>query len=296
MLIRKYERFYHAMVLPGLIMLILFNFIPMYGAVMAFQNFKPSKGIFGSQWVGMQNFRKLMMMSGFRQAVVNTLIIAVLKIILGIIVPVFFAVILNECGNRRIKRSVQTICYLPNFLSWVILGVIFTNFFSLNGLFNQFIGLLGAEAEIWMVKASSFRILLILTDTWKNFGYTAIIYLSAMTNISQNMYEAADIDGANRFQKIRYLTLPSITPTVILMTTLSLKGVLDGGFDQVFNMYSELVYSTGDIIDTYIYRIGLVDLKYSMSAAVSLAKSAVSFVLIVLSYQLANKFSGYKIF
>ena len=293
---KKYERFYHAMMWPGMIMLILFNFIPLYGIVMAFQNFKPVKGIFGSEFVGLKNFQKLMMMSGFRQAVGNTVIIAVFKIIAGIVVPVFFALLLNECANAKIKRTVQTICYLPNFLSWVILGVIFTNFFSLTGMFNQMLALFGMDPEIWMIKASSFRTLLVTTDTWKNFGYGAIIYLAAMTGISQDMYEAADIDGASRMQKIRYLTLPSIVPTIILMTTLSLRGILDGGFDQVFNMYSELVYSTGDIIDTYIYRLGLVDLKYSMASAVNLAKSAVSFILIILSYGLARKFSGYQIF
>ena len=163
-------------------------------------------------------------------------------------------------------------------------------------MFNQMLALFGMDPEIWMIKASSFRTLLVSTDTWKNFGYGAIIYLAAMTGISQDMYEAADIDGASRMQKIRYLTLPSIVPTIILMTTLSLRGILDGGFDQVFNMYSELVYSTGDIIDTYIYRLGLVDLKYSMASAVNLAKSAVSFILIILSYGLARKFSGYQIF
>ena len=293
---RKYERYYHAMMWPGMIMLILFNFIPLYGIVMAFQNFKPVKGIFGSDFVGLKNFQKLIMMSGFRQAVGNTVIIAVFKIIAGIVVPVFFALLLNECANSKIKRTVQTICYLPNFLSWVILGVIFTNFFSLTGMFNQMLALFGMDPEIWMIRASSFRTLLVATDTWKNFGYGAIIYLAAMTGISQDMYEAADIDGASRMQKIRYLTLPSIVPTIILMTTLSLRGILDGGFDQVFNMYSELVYSTGDIIDTYIYRLGLVDLKYSMASAVNLAKSAVSFVLILLSYGLARKFSGYQIF
>ena len=296
MRLKKYERYYHAMVWPGIIMLILFNFIPLYGVVMAFQNFKTTKGILGSDFVGLKNFQRLFMMSAFRQTITNTLIIAVGKIVAGIVVPVFFALILNECRSPKIKRTVQTICYLPNFLSWVILGVIFTNFFALTGIFNQFLSLFGAEPEIWMIKASSFRTLLIATDAWKNFGYGAIIYLPAMTGSSQDMYEAADIDGATRLQKIHYLTLPGIVPTIVLMTTLSLRGILDGGFDQVFNMYSELVYSTGDIIDTYIYRLGLVDLKYSMSAAVSLAKSAVSFILIAVSYGLARRFAGYEVF
>lgn len=296
MRIKKFDGYYHAMVWPGLVLLILFNYIPLYGVVMAFQNFKVSKGIIGSTFVGFDNFQKLFMMSGFRQAIINTITIAFFKIILGIAVPVFFALVLNECVNGKLKRTVQTICYLPNFLSWVILGVIFTNFFSLTGMFNKFLSFFGVNPEIWLIKASSFRSLLILTDTWKGFGYGAIIYLSAMTNIQQEMYESADIDGATRMQKILYLTLPAILPTIILMTTLSLRNILDGGFDQVFNMYSELVYSTGDIIDTYIYRVGLVDLKYSLSSAVSLIKSAVSLVLIVMSYKLAKRFAGYDIF
>lgn len=282
--------------LPGLLMVLVFNIVPMFGVAIAFQKYLPAKGILGSKWVGLQNFQRLFLFADFRQAVVNTLVIALLKIVFNIIVPVFFALVLNECRRRAVKRTVQTIVYLPYFLSWVILSTIFTNVFSLTGIFNKIIGALGAEAQIWLIKPQAFRTILVATDVWKNFGYGAIVYLAAITNIDPNIYEACDIDGANRLQRIIYMTLPSIVPTIILMATLSLGNILNAGFDQVYTMYSPLVYSTGDIIDTYVYRLGLENLQFSLSTAVGLIKSVIGFALIALSQVLAKRFAGYSIF
>lgn len=292
----KHEIYYNAMMVIGIGMLILFSIIPMFGVIIAFQDFVPAKGFFGSKWVGLKHFQRLFILSEVRGAIRNTLIIAVCKIVLNIFVPVSFAILLNELRVLPLKRAIQTIVYLPHFLSWVILGIMFTNIFSYTGIFNQLAGLLGVQPQMHMISNSSFRQIIVGTDVWKNFGYGAIIYLAAITNIDPNTYEAADIDGAGRWQKIRFITLPSIKGTIVLMGTLALGSILNAGFDQIFAMYSPLVYETADIIDTYVYRSGITKMQYSFSTAVGLFKSVISFLLITMSYVLANKFADYTIF
>lgn len=279
-----------------MIFLVIFSIIPMFGIVMAFQNFVPAKGIFGSKFVGLAQFRRLFMLPDFRQILENTLIIALSKIIVGTLLAIVFAVLLNECRNVRYKRFIQTAVYLPHFLSWVILAVMFSNIFSYTGIINQLVTALGGEPVMFMISNTWFRPIIIGTDVWKEFGYNAVIYVAAMTSIDPSLYEAADIDGAGRWKKIIHITLPGILPTIILMGTLSIGNVLNAGFDQVFNMYSPLVYRTGDIIDTYVYREGLVNIQYSFATAVGLFKSVISFVLLTTAYKLADKFCGYRIF
>lgn len=284
------------MLFPGMIFLVIFSIIPMFGIVMAFQNFVPAKGIFGSKFVGLAQFQRLFMLPDFRQILENTLIIALSKIIIGTLLAIVFAVLLNECRNVRYKRFIQTAVYLPHFLSWVILAVMFSNIFSYTGIINQLITALGGEPVMFMISNTWFRPIIIGTDVWKEFGYNAVIYVAAMTSIDPSLYEAADIDGAGRWKKIMHITLPGILPTIILMGTLSIGNVLNAGFDQVFNMYSPLVYRTGDIIDTYVYREGLVNIQYSFATAVGLFKSIISFALLTTAYKLADKFCGYRIF
>lgn len=279
-----------------MIFLVIFSIIPMFGIVMAFQNFVPAKGIFGSKFVGLAQFRRLFMLPDFRQILENTLIIALSKIIVGTLLAIVFAVLLNECRNVRYKRFIQTAVYLPHFLSWVILAVMFSNIFSYTGIINQLVTALGGEPVMFMISNTWFRPIIIGTDVWKEFGYNAVIYVAAMTSIDPSLYEAADIDGAGRWKKIMHITLPGILPTIILMGTLSIGNVLNAGFDQVFNMYSPLVYRTGDIIDTYVYREGLVNIQYSFATAVGLFKSIISFALLTTAYKLADKFCGYRIF
>ena len=293
---KVHERYYHAMLLPGMILLVIFSIIPMFGIIIAFQKFVPAKGIFRSSFVGLHNFELLFLYPAARQVIWNTVIIAVAKIILGIIIPVTFAILLNELRSMRYKRIVQTIVYLPNFLSWVILAIMFNNLFSYNGMINKLMGLMGAEAKMFMVNNASFRGIIIGTDIWKTFGYGAIIYLAAISNIDPNVYEAAAIDGANRYQKILHIVLPSISQTIVLMATLALGNILNAGFDQVYNMYSPLVYETGDIIDTYVYRMGLEKMQFSFGTAVGLFKSAVSFVLLLSAYKLAERYANYTLF
>lgn len=290
------ERYYHLMLAPGVLLLILFSYGPMFGIIMAFQNFVPAKGILHSKFVGLKNFELLFMYPDVRNVISNTIIIAVSKIILCIIIPVAFALLLNEVRQVLLKRWVQTIVYMPNFLSWVILAIMFNNIFSYTGMANKAFGFFGSQPVMFLISNKWFRSIIIGTDVWKSFGYNAIIYLAAITAIDISLYESAGLDGANRWQKILNITLPLLTPTIILMSTLFLGSVLNAGFDQVYNMYSPLVYQTGDIIDTYVYRMGLEKLQYSFGTAVGLAKSVVSCFLIVVSYKLADKFAGYKLF
>lgn len=287
---------YHLMMLPGMIFLIIFHIVPMGGLIMAFQNYIPIKGILHSDFVGLKNFQRLFRLPTFWSVLRNTVIISVGKLILVTIAAITFAILLNECRNVRFKKIIQTTVYLPHFLSWVILAVMFSNIFSFTGIINQIGGFFGKEPVMFMISNNWFRKILIGGEVWKEFGYSAIVYVAAMTGIDPTLYEAAGIDGANRLKKILYITLPSIVPTIVLMTTLNMGKILSGGFDQVFNLYSPLVYRTGDIIDTYVYRMGLVDLQYSNGTAVGLFKSLISFVLLVTAYKLADKTVGYRVF
>ena len=212
------------------------------------------------------------------------------------VASVVFALLLNECRHIKYKRIIQTTVYLPHFLSWVILAVMFSNIFSFTGIVSQIVQLFGGEATMFMISNDWFRKILIGGEVWKEFGYGAIVYVAAITSIDPTLYEAAGIDGAGRWKKMWYVTLPSIIPTIVLMTTLNIGKLLKGGFDQVFNLYSPLVYETGDIIDTYVYRMGLVDLQYSNGTAVGLFQSLIGFLLLVIAYKLADKLVGYRPF
>lgn len=296
----KLNLIYHMMLLPGMILLLIFSIIPMFGIVIAFEKFIPAKGMFGSPWVGWDNFKYMFQIPDVKQIFINTVVIAVGKIIANLIVPLIFALLLNELRTVWFKRTVQTIVYLPHFLSWVILSSIFvTNFFSLDGIVNQMLGVLGIKPIFFMVSNTWFRPIIIGTDVWKEFGFGAIVYLAAITGINPELYESAVIDGASRFRRIWSITIPGLTTTIVLLGTLALGNVLNANFDQIFNLYNPLVYQTGDIIDTYVYRIGLGSVgapQYGLATAVGLFKSIISFGLIVTSYKLASKFANYRIF
>lgn len=287
----------HLMLLPGVLCTLVFSYIPMAGIVMAFQKFIPIKGIFKSKFVGLANFEYMLSLPNIYSVVWNTVFIAVLKIIAGLIFPIIFALLLNEVSKDFFKRSVQTIIYLPFFLSWVILGGILIDILSpSSGVVNQLLVSIGIEPIYFLGDSKWFPFTLIVSDTWKNFGYNAVIYLAALTGINPTLYEAAIVDGANRWKQTIYVTIPGIMPIVTLMAVLSLGNVLNAGFEQVFNLYSPQVYSSGDIIDTLVYRIGLVDAQYSLATAIGLFKSLVAFGLIILSNKLANKYAGYRVF
>ncbi len=286
----------HIMLLPGVLFLFLFSYVPMFGIIISFQKYYPTKGFLKSEWVGLENFRYIFELPDFNRVLWNTVFIATAKIVLHLIVPIVTALLLNEIRSALFKRSVQTLIYLPYFLSWVILAGILMDVLSLKGIVNQLIQAFGMESVFFLGDNQWFPWTLILSDTWKQFGFDTIIYLAALTGINPTLYEAAVIDGANRWKQTLHITLPGMTPIIVLMMTLSLGNVLNAGFDQVFNLYSPPVYESGDILDTMIYRIGLQDYQFSVSAALGLFKSLVSFVLVSVSYGLAYRYANYRIF
>ncbi|MFD2700224.1 ABC transporter permease [Paenibacillus shunpengii] len=287
----------HLMILPGLILVLVFSYIPMAGLVIAFQNFSPIAGFKNMNWVGLDNFRYLFDLPGFSQVVWNTVFISVMKIVAGLVVPVLVALLLNEVRRTGFKRTIQTIIYMPHFFSWVILASIIVDVLSpSSGIVNMALKAVGIDPIQFLASNEWFPYILVITDQWKEFGFGTIIYLAALTSIDHSLYEASVIDGAGRWKQTWHITLPGIRPIVILMVTLSLGNVLNGGFDQVFNLYNPLVYESGDILDTMIYRIGLQDAQYSVSTALGLIKSVVSFVFIGLGYYLAYRFANYRIF
>ncbi len=288
----------HLMILPGFIILLIFHYIPMAGIVIAFQKFIPAKGLFGNQkWIGLDNFRYVLDLPNFGSVVWNTIAIAVMKIILGLVIPIIFAILINEVTNNGLKRSIQTLIYLPHFLSWVVLGGILIDILSPSGgIVNGLIKLLGFEPIFFLGDNKWFQGTMVLTETWKEFGYGTIIYLAAITGIDPSLYEAARIDGANRWKQILNITLPGMRMVIVLLMVLSLGNLLNAGFDQIFNLYSPPVYESGDILDTFVYRIGLLDAQYGVATAVGLFKSVVSFTLISVSYFCAYKFADYRIF
>ncbi|WP_099304247.1 ABC transporter permease [Bacillus sp. Marseille-P3800] len=287
----------HVLVLPAIIFAIIFNYIPLAGIVMAFQDFKPWEGFLGSQWVGLDNFIRIFEFQEGRQVIWNTLVISTFKIIFQLVVPILFALLLNEVRIMAYKRSIQTLVYLPHFLSWVILGGILLDLLSVDGgLANQFIGFLGMDPIFFLGDSDWFRVTVIASDVWKDFGFSAIIFLAALAGINPSLYEAAIVDGANRFQQVLYITLPSLLPITIVVATLALGNILNAGFDQIFNLYNPLVYDKGDIIDTYVYRQGLLGGNFSYATAVGAFKSVIAFILIVTGYRLAYKYANYRIF
>jgi len=290
------KKMFHLMMLPGMIMLFLFVFVPLFGSLMAFQNYVPAKGVFGSKWVGFDNFKFIFSLPDSRQVFINTLVIAFAKLLFNIVVPVMFAILLNEITVSVCKKFFQTVVYLPHFLSWVVLATVVTNMFSFSGPFNSIITALGGEPIQFLADNNWFRKVIVATDVWKEFGYNSVVYLAALTGIDLGLYEAASIDGANRFKQTLHITLPSLLPTIILMTALNLGNILNAGFDQVFNLYNPIVYETGDIIDTYVYRIGMVERQYSIGTAVGLFKSIISFLLIMGANKGAKKLTGSGIF
>lgn len=289
---------FHLMVWVPLLCIIIFNYIPMItGFSIAFKDYKPGLGIAGSPWVGLKHFEKMFITDDTMRALRNTLIIAFMKIIGNLIVPVTFALLLNEIRVKWFKRVTQTITYLPYFLSWIILAGILTNILKTDGgLVNRIVEAFGHEPIFFLGSNDTFRWTLTVSDVWKNFGYNTIVYLAALTSIDPSLYEAAAIDGAGRWKQTLHITIPGISMFIVLMTILSIGNILNAGFDQVFNLYNVSVYESGDIIDTLVYRLGIQQQQYSFSTAVGLFKSVVSIILIAGSNKLADKFAGYRVF
>ena len=285
---------YYAMLIPGVVLTFIFSYIPLYGVIIAFEKYNVGKG-FASPWVGLENFRYLFSQPTFTRTIWNTLYISVWKLALGIVVPVTIAVLLNEMRSEKLKRFYQTLIYIPNFLSWIIMAGVLMDILSSTGAINMILAKMGVGSVDFLGNSKIFPWTMIVSDVWKGFGYGTIVYLAALTGIDPSLYESSMLDGATRWQQIKKITIPLLMPTIILMTVLSLGSVLNAGFDQVYNLYSPAVWETGDIIDTYVYRLGIQQAQYSVGAAVGLFKSLVSAVMVITSYRLADKLAGYRI-
>jgi len=294
----KKELPFFLMLAPAFVIVLIYSYGPMVGIAMAFQDFRIADGVFGSSFNGLDNFRTLFNMPNFWPVIRNTIVIALGKMVGGIIIPVGFALLLNEIRHMGFKKSIQTLVYLPNFLSWVILASIFIDILSPStGVVNHLLGMVGIEPIFFLGDTTWFPITMIVTEIWRMFGFGAIIYLAALTGIDPTLYEAAQIDGANRIKQTLHITFPGILSTIVLMTVLSMAGVLDGGFDQIFNMYNPAVMETGDILDTLIFRLGFQgNPQWALSAAANLFRSVISMIFVVTSYVLADKLVGYRIF
>ncbi|WP_409342362.1 ABC transporter permease [Paenibacillus sp. MBLB4367] len=289
---------FHFMLLPAVVLALLFHYLPMLGVVIAFQEYKPYLGFSGSDWVGLKHFHAIFERADSVQVIWNTLLIASLKIGFMVVVPVAFALLLNEVRKMAFKRVVQTLVYLPHFLSWVILSAILVDLLSPEGgLINRVLhNWFGLEPIFFLGKGDWFRFTLVTSEVWKEFGFSTIIYLASLAGINPELYEAAEVDGASRWKQTMHITLPGLVPIMTVCATLSLSSILSAGFDQVYNLYNPLVYDKGDIIDTYVYRVGILSQKLSFATAIGLFKSVVSCILILAVYRLALKTANYRIF
>ena len=280
------------MLLPGIILLILFRYVPMTNIVIAFKDYNIFEGVWKSEWVGWENFERLFRSPDFYRILRNTFLISGYKIIFGFPIPIILAFMLNEVKSMKFRKIAQNIYYLPYFLSWTIIAGLCLDVFALDGIINQIITLFGGEPISFLLSPGKFRLVLILSDIWKGAGWGSIIYLAALAGIDPGLYEAARMDGASRLQQMKYITLPEIVPTILVMLIIRLSSVLDAGQDQILMLYNAKVMDVADIIDTYVYRMGISQMNYSFSTAVGLFKSAVSAVFVLSANYLARKKGG----
>jgi putative aldouronate transport system permease protein len=265
----------------------------MYGIVIAFKNYTFAEGILGSKWVGFANFKRLFSSPLFYNILKNTLNISIQRIIFGFPAPIILALLINELQHLKFKRIVQTVSYLPHFISWVILAGIIKELLSpTRGAINGLRVILGKEPIHFLAEPAYFVGVLIISGIWQSVGWGTIVYLAAIAGIDMEQFDSAYIDGANRFQMIWYITLPSIKSVILVLFILGLGGILNSGFDQIFNLYNAMVYSVADVIDTYVYRIGLINMEYSFSTAVGLFKNVIGFILVISSNYIVRKLSG----
>ena len=293
--VRRMRLLYLSLV-PALLLLFVFNYIPIYGIVIAFKNFQSSRGILGSPWNNFYNFEVLFGSFQFWRVTRNTLIISVLRIVFGFPAPILLALIINEFANSWWKKGIQAITYLPHFISWVVMAGILVEILSpQRGIIGYLYTVLGRDAPLLLTNVSLFRPILIATDVWKEVGWGSVIYLAAISSIDPTMYDVARIDGAGRLRQATAITVPSLLPVITILFILRLSGILNAGFDQIFNLYNPLVYEVADIIDTYMYRVGIISREFEFATAAGLFKNVVGVALIVLVNAIIKRFSDHGI-
>lgn len=290
----KKHKLYYVLIIPGLLYFVVFHYVPIYGVIIAFKDIAPFEGlhgIFTSEWVGLRHFKNFIHSYYFWDIIENTLTISFYRLLFGFPAPILLALLLNEVRHTVFKRTVQTISYLPHFLSMVVVAGLVTVFLStdggfVNGVLRQF----GIEPIMFLGDTRYFRSVLVVSGIWKEVGWSSIIYLAAIAGVDAQLYEAARVDGAGKLRQVWHITLPGIRHIIVILFILSIGNVMDGGFEQIFLLYSPPVYEVADIIDTYVYRKGLVEIQYSFAAAVGLFKSVIALALIVTANYLAKKF------
>ena len=282
----------YLMLLPTIITFIIFSYGPMYGIIIAFKDYWASKGIWGSPWVGLANFRQIFGLAKFWNVFANTFTINLYRIIFGFPAPLVFALLLNEIGSSKYKRTIQTAVYLPHFISWVVISSIIFALFSNDGMVNAMLQIFGVGKVNFLSNTKTFVPLVIISGIWKELGWGTIVYLAAIAGISPELYEAALIDRAGRFKRVVYVTIPSLIPTIVVLLILKLGGIMTGGFDQIFNLYNPAVYDVGDIINTYVYRIGLSEGHFSLATAIGLFLNLINMFMLILGNTLSRKISG----
>ena len=301
---REYWKRYYSlylMLIPGLLFVIIYKFTPLIGLVMAFQDFQIFLGdniiesLILSPFVGLDNFIKLFSYGEFIQVFINTIVISLLKLVVLFPIPIILAVLMSEISSIGYKRTLQTVVYLPHFLSWVVVFGIFSTLFGSYGIVNTFLQSIGLNQIGFFSDPQTFRWTLVFSDGWKEMGWGSIIYLSAIAAINNELYEAATIDGAEKLKQIWHITLPSIMPTIAMLFVIRLGGILNAGFEQILVMYNPGVYSTADIIDTFVYRIGLGQMDYSFGTTAGLFNSIVSFIMIVGGNYFSKKITDHSI-
>ena len=287
----------YVMILPAFLVVLIYNYVPLFGWAIAFQRYNPALGMFGSPFIGLQNFRMLFANPAFTRVIYNTVYISAQKIVFMFFVPLIVSLLLNEVMRIRYKKILQTSIYLPFFISWVILGGIFISILNpTDGVVNQMLGWFGIEPIFFLGEARLFPYVVVWTDVWRSFGWGTIIYMAALSTIDPGLYEAANLDGASRFQRAWYITIPGLVPIMVLQATLSLGGILNAGMDQILNMYNPAVYSTGDILDTFVFRRGIDDGQFALATAAGIFRSGVSLLFVSVAYFFAYKFAKYRIF
>ena len=292
----KQMRLLYLFLLAPIALLVIFRYIPIYGVILAFKDYRVKLGITRSPWNNFEHFKMLFVNPYFGRIMRNTVIISFYRIVFGFPAPILLALLINEIGGMTAKRVIQSISYLPHFMSWVVLSGILVEVLSpQRGLLGYLYGLMGREAPSLLTSARLFRPMLIGTGIWKETGWGTVIYLAAISSIDPELYESASIDGAGRLKRVIYITLPSIIPVITILFILRVGNILEAGFDQIFNMYNPLVYEVADIIDTFVYRVGLIERKYEFSTAVGLFKNVIGVILLLSVNAIIRRFSEYGI-
>lgn len=285
------DRYLYLMILPGIVFMLLFRYLPMGGLVIAFKKFSLRKGIFGSDWVGLENFRFIFAHNpDFYSIVRNTLEINILKLFIAFPIPILLALLINEVRSRKVKKFIQTSIYLPYFVSWVVFGGIIIQFLSPEtGVVNRIVEFFGGKSIPFLQEAKYFKGIVVLSDIWKTAGWSTIMYISALTSIDQEIYEAAHIDGANWWHTVRHISIPGIADTIVVLLLLQIGAMMDVGFEQIYVLCKPILYSVGDVISTYVYRVGIGNAQFSMAAAIGLFQSFVGLILIVIANSVCKK-------